>query len=147
MTRFFSILLVGLLVIGPCEAQGVTKPQYPLLIGGDIPLYPTLAKTARVSGIVKVQVTVRDGNVVNAKLLSGHPLLATATTNNIETWKFDKATNATFTTTFLYELDKDEVSQASNPIIELQLPELVRIRAKPTKSPCQDCVDAWPGKN
>ena len=43
------------------------------------PVYPGLARQARIQGTVKVQVVVgADGLVLNVKLLSGHPLLAPA---------------------------------------------------------------------
>ncbi len=40
------------------------------------PVYPAIAKAARASGTVTVQVTVDEsGNVTNARAVSGHPLL------------------------------------------------------------------------
>jgi hypothetical protein len=45
-------------------AQDVKNSNYPFFAQGEIPLYPTVAKTARLSGNVKVQVTVRDGSIV-----------------------------------------------------------------------------------
>lgn len=43
------------------------------------PAYPSVAKAARASGTVNVQVTVDEsGNVVEAKAVSGHPLLQAA---------------------------------------------------------------------
>ena len=40
------------------------------------PVYPPIARQARASGIVKVQVTIdEDGNVISAHAVSGHPLL------------------------------------------------------------------------
>ena len=55
---------------GVLDGKAVSKPQ---------PAYPALAKTARASGVVTVQVTVDEtGQVVEASAVSGHPLLRQA---------------------------------------------------------------------
>ncbi len=53
------------------------------------PVYPPLAKAARVSGTVVVEVTVdEEGNVISARALSGHPLLKDAAVSAAKGWKF-----------------------------------------------------------
>ncbi len=43
------------------------------------PIYPPLARQARITGDVKVQVEVReDGNIGSAEVVSGHPILKQA---------------------------------------------------------------------
>jgi TonB family protein len=55
---------------GVINAKAKSMPQ---------PVYPSVAKAARASGTVNVQVTVDEsGNVVDAKAVSGHPLLQSA---------------------------------------------------------------------
>jgi TonB family protein len=55
---------------GVLNAKAVSKPEPP---------YPALAKAARASGTVTVQVVVDEtGKVVEAKAVSGHPLLQSA---------------------------------------------------------------------
>jgi len=107
LTLFFGAQLA--------RAQDTKTVDYPFFVQGGIPLYPAVAKTARISGSVKVQVTVRDGTVVEAQTISGHPLLASATLANIKTWQFFKGTNSMFMTTFVYQLDKEETPEPSNP--------------------------------
>ena len=134
------LLLVALFAVQAIKAQETRSPQYLLVVQGQMPLYPVVAKTARVSGSVRLQVTVKDGEVVAAQVTSGNPLLASPTVANVKTWKFYKTVSATFTTTFTYQLEKEEAPEASNPTtIELELPTLVKITAKPTKNPCHDC--------
>ena len=54
-----------------------------------IPAYPPIAKAARASGNVTVEVTVdEDGNVVAAKAVSGHPLLQAASVAAARNAKF-----------------------------------------------------------
>jgi len=71
----------------------------PMKMGGDVlqsklvkkivPEYPPLAKQARVSGSVVLQVNVdEDGNVVDIRVLSGHPLLEEAAVGAVRQWKY-----------------------------------------------------------
>jgi len=53
------------------------------------PSYPPLAKAARVSGAVVVEVTVSEqGNVISARAISGHPLLKDAAVSAAQRWQF-----------------------------------------------------------
>jgi protein TonB len=53
------------------------------------PTYPPLAKAARVSGSVVVEVTVDEGgSVISARAISGHPLLKDAAVNAARGWRF-----------------------------------------------------------
>jgi len=140
MKEAFILSVVALSAAQVVRAQETTSPQYLVVVGGELPLYPTLARTARVSGLVGLQVTVKDGEVVAVQATSGNPLLAVPTTANVKTWKFYKAVNATFTATFTYQLEEEESPQPSNPTkIELELPTSVKITARPPKFPCNDC--------
>jgi hypothetical protein len=94
-------------------------------------MYPQLARTARIFGTVEVQVTVKDGKVVNTDVKSGPPVLAKSTVENIQSWRFYRLVNATFTTKFIYQLETKEPLDPQNPKVELQLPLLARITAVP----------------
>jgi TonB family protein len=51
--------------------------------------YPPLARQTRVSGSVKLRVTVSEGGaVIEAIVLSGHPLLQQAALDAVRRWKF-----------------------------------------------------------
>ena len=132
----FSVTIFATQVV---TAQETKSARYLLVVQGDLPLYPAVARTAHVSGSVEVRVTVKDGEVIGTEVTSGNPLLATSATSNIKTWKFNKTANATFKTTFTYQLEKEEMLEASNPKIELELPTSVKITATRTKPPCHDC--------
>jgi hypothetical protein len=97
----------------------------------EVPMYPQLARTARIFGTVQVQVTVKDGKVMNTEVKSGPPMLVPATIENIQTWRFHPLVNATFTTKFIYQLETKEPLDPQNPKVELQLPLLVKITAVP----------------
>jgi periplasmic protein TonB len=54
------------------------------------PVYPPLAKQARVQGVVVLQVTVNpQGSVENLKVVTGHPLLIQAAIDAVKNWKYE----------------------------------------------------------
>jgi TonB family protein len=53
------------------------------------PIYPALALQARIQGTVRFAIIVgKDGHVLNAKVVSGHPLLVRAAKEAIEQWVY-----------------------------------------------------------
>jgi TonB family protein len=56
-------------------------------------VYPDLARKMNLTGTVKVQVVVSpNGTVKEAKVLGGHPVLATAALDAVRKWRFEPAT-------------------------------------------------------
>jgi TonB family protein len=92
------------------------------------PAYPPLAKAARVSGAVVVEVmTDEDGNVTSARALSGHPLLKDAAVAAAQEWRFTptklsgEAVKVIGTITFNFTLptkedDTEEVKEAKEAV-------------------------------
>jgi TonB family protein len=99
----------------------------------DVPGYPQLARTAHIAGTVQVQLTVKDGNVTGTKVISGHPMLTSATIENIKTWRFSSLANGEITTKFTYQLEIGRSVDPQNPKVELQLPFLVKVTAAPVE--------------
>jgi periplasmic protein TonB len=65
---------------GVLNGKAISKPA---------PAYPPIAKAARASGAVTVQITVDEsGRVVSAQAVSGHPLLQQAAANAVRNWRF-----------------------------------------------------------
>lgn len=75
------------------------KPEAPHAVGGDvqmaklirkvIPVYPPLARSARISGVVRlVGIIGKDGTIQNLQLVSGHPLLTRAAIEAVEQWVY-----------------------------------------------------------
>lgn len=53
------------------------------------PAYPTIAKTARISGTVILAATIsKEGTIVNLHVLSGHPMLTDAAMQAVKTWRY-----------------------------------------------------------
>ena len=74
-------------------------PTKPVRVGGNIqppqlirriePLYPAIAKQARIQGEVRIDAIIDvSGRVVEMKVLSGHPLLAQAALNAVAQWVY-----------------------------------------------------------
>jgi hypothetical protein len=106
----------------PPPTATTTNPAPLRLEHAEVPLYPEPAQTANIFGTVEVRVTVKDGGVVNAEVISGPPILRQAATENIQGWHFAHHVSNTFTTKFVYQL-----GDVAIPKVELQLPYLVTI--------------------
>ncbi len=66
-----------------------TGAQMAKLLRKVLPEYPPLAKTARVSGVVRlIGVIGKDGSIQNLQLISGHPLLAKAAIDAVKQWVY-----------------------------------------------------------
>src|SRR5262245_21315664 len=74
-------------------------PQAPVRVGGQIkpptktrdvkPIYPPIAQSARVQGVVIIEATIgADGRVKEAKVLRGQPLLDQAALDAVKQWQF-----------------------------------------------------------
>jgi TonB family protein len=56
------------------------------------PIYPELASKMRISGTVKIEVTVApNGTVKEAHVVGGHPVLANAALDAAKKWRFEPA--------------------------------------------------------
>jgi len=80
-----------------------SKPAVPVPIGGEVksaqliksvpPVYPALARSQHISGIVQVDALIdTSGNVAGLKVLSGPPLLHRAALDAVKQWKYSPAT-------------------------------------------------------
>jgi TonB family protein len=64
--------------------------QQAKLISQAKPVYPSLAKQAHISGVVRLSALIgKDGGVKNLTLLSGHPLLIEAAMDAVREWRYE----------------------------------------------------------
>jgi TonB family protein len=89
------VLAVGLLlvggwaVIGASQAWGQEESSRKIK-SRVAPTYPPLAKSINLSGVVRVEVTVApNGSIKNARLIGGHPVLATAALDAVRKWRYE----------------------------------------------------------
>jgi protein TonB len=80
------------------EVQKPVTPQR-IRVGGNVqaakiinqpkPVYPPLAKQARIQGTVRFTAIIgRDGTIQNLQLISGHPLLVPAAQEAVKQWRY-----------------------------------------------------------
>jgi protein TonB len=86
------------------KATTTVKPDGPpLRVGGAvlaaqlvkkvIPVYPALARQARVSGTVHLEgILSKDGTIRNLQVLGGHPLLVSAAVDAVRQWVYRPTT-------------------------------------------------------
>jgi periplasmic protein TonB len=83
----------------PPPAPTAVAPKEPVRIGGDVkppqkvkhvnPVYPAIAQSARVQGIVIIEATIGpDGRVTDARVLRSIPLLDDAALQAVKEWQF-----------------------------------------------------------
>lgn len=71
----------------PTQIRVSSGVQEAKLVKRVIPIYPPLAKSARISGIVKlVGIIGRDGHINRLQVISGHPLLVGAAVEAVKQW-------------------------------------------------------------
>jgi len=57
------------------------------------PAYPELARKMHIAGTVKIEVVVApNGTVKEARIVGGHPVLASAALDAAKKWRFEPAT-------------------------------------------------------
>lgn len=87
--------IAGATAAMPPPADGTKR----ITIGGNVqqaklvsqtrPVYPPLAKQARISGVVHLTALIgKEGNVINLAVISGHPLLIPSALDAVKTWVY-----------------------------------------------------------
>lgn len=91
--------IIGGLEAAPPPPPPPPPPPAPVRVGGNIaqpkpvkhvdPVYPPIAQTARVQGIVIIEATIgTDGRVTDAKVLKSVPLLDQAALDAVKQWTY-----------------------------------------------------------
>jgi len=108
--------------------SGQNTPTLPTVTSFECPEYPSTAKSARLQGMVRLQITTDGHRVVNVKVTSGHPFLLPAAINNARTWNFADHSPTTFDVTYFYvnqgHFKRDEVTKCS---AKMELPTKVTV--------------------
>lgn len=98
-----------------------------------MPKYPVIARTAHVIGDLEAEFTLDEtGSVTSVQILSGPPLLARATEENIKTWKFylpaeNKKPPSVYKTKFSYRLSNKYVSEDQVPALTVTFDSFKRV--------------------
>jgi Ca-activated chloride channel homolog len=124
------------------------------------PAYPELAKTAKLGGTVQVQITVNEsGEVTDARVIGGHPLLSGSAVEAAKRWKFNpvklsgKPVKVQGVISFNFSLEANTPSNATVPLApvpEDQRDQQLRAKLHPALAALVDRLarkDARPGAN
>jgi hypothetical protein len=126
------LVLCGMMPLATRAQDG--KQEFPLVLAGKMPLYPIMARAARVQGVVKLKVTTDGKKVASVDVESGPPMLVKFAKENILTWEFTVHKPTTFVTTFEYIIEEPAQCDYSNDALTLKLPLEVRIIVKGLKT-------------
>ena len=102
----------------------------PSIAAAMVPLYPPLARIARIEGIVHVKVTTDGHKVIAARSEDGQKMLAEAAERNAQTWEFITHKPTTFIITYQYKLIADEKVNSGTTVV-LRLPTDVEVSTTP----------------
>ena len=84
-------MVAGLGVVG-LRAQGTQSEIVRRAKSKVQPEYPELARKMNITGTVRIEVVVAaNGTVKDAKIVGGHPVLATAALEAVKKWRFEPA--------------------------------------------------------
>ena len=107
------------------------------------PIYPPIARAARASGVVKVNVMVDSaGAVISARGVNAHPLLRAVAENAAQRWQFapdkeaaaERQASLSFTFTIMPECAKyADLTPIFTP------PNQIEVRTDPPAIICDDC--------
>jgi protein TonB len=94
-------IIGGLIAMAAAPPPPPPKPKTPkrIRVGGQVvaakliskpdPIYPPLAKMARIQGMVKLEAIIaRGGTVKDLKVISGHPLLVKSALDAVQRWRY-----------------------------------------------------------
>ena len=77
-------ILASISAVHPVSAQ---SPPQPILKSGQMPIYPPIARAARIEGEVKVTFVLNEkGEVESVDVKSGLPMLNDATADIVKSW-------------------------------------------------------------
>jgi|SRR5690348_59460 len=106
----------------------------PRILSAAVPTYPVVAVEARITGTVRMRLTIRGGRVVEVRELgSAPPMLVAAAKQNVETWRFSNGVNKTIETSFVFQISSQETEVEESTHTVLDLPSFVMLRARRLK--------------
>jgi len=128
LTLFLLAVIAGPLAALLAQESAKTLPE---VTEHQTPVYPPLARQARIQGSVRLRLTTNGHAVTTVAVLEGHPLLVQSATDSVRTWKFVEHAPATFDVTFNFRM-------LDNAGTFLQQPGLVQVVSSPA---C--CIDHY----
>jgi hypothetical protein len=104
------------------------------VIGGAIPTYPVGAPSSGVQGEVNLRVSMQGDEILDIDADAASDVLADAAVSNVRAWKFRSTSVPVLSIRFRYVIDPGDCPLAVSPLVTMQLPDAVTVRA--TRVPC-----------
>jgi len=99
--------------VAPARLRVGGNVQAAKLLNHPAPVYPSIARDARIQGLVRLEVVIgKDGKVHQAKVISGDTLLARAALDAVRNWSYQPT-----------ELDGQPVDVSTEVDLQFKLPE------------------------
>ena len=93
--RLAALLLTLALISTFCWPQQGAEAERKVVVKIP-PLYPTLARSMNIKGVVRLEAQVLpNGNVKRVEVLGGHPILTQSAVTAVERWKYEPASHET----------------------------------------------------
>ena len=86
------------------EAQQKVTPELPWVSSAWAPIYPPIARAARIQGLVTLRVTTDGKHVATFDSESGPAFLVIQAKENVRTWEFSRHQPVSFEIRFNYKL-------------------------------------------
>jgi TonB family protein len=117
------------------HAQTVGNAHLPPLVDFVAPAYPRLANDARMTGTTVTHIKIgKDGSVVEAKIVSAHPVFATYVLAALRLWKFTPSEEQhEFDVTCRFEFYFPDAEQCLKPDGTPTTPETIVSATLPTQ--------------
>lgn len=125
MRIYCTILLLLVVVIPNAASAQECSAALPKIVQHAEPLYPPLARTAHITGEVRLKITTDGESVGEVEIEEGHPLLRKASEDNAKTWRFFTHKPGCFRVTFRYKISSGKVEAEffeSSGVVELNAP-------------------------
>ena len=124
----------GLLVVAGNDQSSSESPA--VIAAGAPSIYPPIARTARAQGAVTVEVRIDErGEVLSARMISGHPLLKKVSEEAAQQWRFSSIEGSTKQRVVSLVFVYNEVDKGPNPKNEFTTifmpPYKIEIQAHP----------------
>jgi TonB family protein len=95
LSSVLFVVLLGLAMVSPAASAGAQSAQVESgrkVISKVVPIYPAMARSMSLTGIVKLEaVVLTNGTVKSIQVRGGNPLLVQAAQNAVREWKWARS--------------------------------------------------------
>jgi hypothetical protein len=133
MVNCGRIVLFVMLALHPVvTAQSEQHSVVPVVQGGEMPVYPSGALSARLQGTVRMEVWTDGTGVlaIQGEQTDVHKSLTFAAKRNVLTWRFEPHSPTNFHVVFSYRLEEGGPDSSGNSTVHMELPYRVEISAR-----------------